>query len=80
MRFEFSDVFRREFQRLPKEIQKIADKQFQLFLENPYHPSLNSKKLKGEENVWQARINYYYRFTFMIQGDVYYLLHIFHHK
>jgi len=80
MRFEFSDIFRHEFQNLPKEIQKTADKQFKLFLENPFHPSLNSKKLKGENNVWQARINYNYRFTFLIKGDAYYLLHIFRHK
>ena len=32
---------------LPKDIQRLADKQFDLFLTNPHHPSLGFKK-KGE--------------------------------
>ena len=38
---------------LPKEIQRLADKQFELFLTNPHHPSLGFKK-KGE--VYAAEV------------------------
>jgi len=65
---------------LPIHIQKITDKKLVLFMENPYHPSFNTKKLKGENNIWQGRINIAYRFVFQIKGDVFSLLSIFRHK
>ena len=80
MRLEYTNEFKHEYQKLPTEIQKQLNKGLKLFLDNPHHPSLNTKKLKGFENIWQGRINQVYRFTFMQKGDVYFLLHIFHHK
>jgi hypothetical protein len=41
---------------LPEEIQKLADKQYDLFERNP-HPSLQLKQV-GE--VWTARVGPYY--------------------
>jgi len=38
-------------------------------LENPQHPSLQIKKMKGYENHWEGRVTLHYRFTFMIEGD-----------
>ena len=32
------------------------------------HPSLKSKKKQGED-VWEARIDYHYRFTFIIDDE-----------
>lgn len=80
MRLEYADEFKREYRKLLPELQKQAAKQLKLFLENPHHPSLHTKKLKGFESIWQGRISQAYRFTFMLKNEVYYLLHIFRHK
>jgi plasmid maintenance system killer protein len=49
---------------LPATTQRKALKAFALFAENPRHPSLQIKKIKGTENIWEGRINRQYRFTF----------------
>ncbi len=68
--------FVKEFAALPPAIQKRAKKQLALFLQNPRHPSLQTKKMKGQGNIWEARITKGYRFTFEISGDLYKLRRI----
>ena len=48
------------YEALPAEIQDLADKAYDLWAENPYHPSLNFKKLKGID-YYSVRINENYR-------------------
>ncbi|MCL5991026.1 MAG: hypothetical protein M1419_02870 [Bacteroidetes bacterium] len=43
---------------LPSEIQKLADKQFELLKENPKHPSLHIKQI---ENYISVRVGIKYR-------------------
>jgi len=62
--FRRSQRFKRAFQALPASAQRKALKAFALFAENPRHPSLQIKKIKGTEAVWEGRINRHYRFTF----------------
>lgn len=75
MRIQRSQQFREEYERLPEAIQKQATKQLGLFLQNPRHPSLQTKKMGGRE-VWEGRITRSCRFTFEIIGDVYRLRRI----
>ena len=56
--------FKSAHDQLPKEIQEKAIKAFTLFKENPRHPSLVIKKVKGVEGIWEGRIDQFYRFTF----------------
>jgi hypothetical protein len=46
------------YQRLPTEIQKLADKNYELLKNNPTHPSL---KLKRIEELWSVRVGAHYR-------------------
>lgn len=46
------------YRNLPREIQRLADKKFQLLKQDPTHPSLNFKKIGTD---WTARINKNYR-------------------
>ena len=62
---------RRDFQKLPLEIQKIAEKQFKLFVNDPFHPSLLIKKIQGAKGIWEGRITKGIRFTFYVSGDFY---------
>ncbi len=59
-----SPEFKKAFKALPKPIQAKAVKAFALFKENPRHPSLGVKKIKGWDNLWEGRVDVFYRFTF----------------
>ncbi|MCI0697658.1 hypothetical protein L0337_37375 [candidate division KSB1 bacterium] len=79
MEFFRSGSFRRDFKQLTQEIQDRAEKQFELLLQNPRHPSLRTKKMKGKwgkMGVYEARVTEGYRFTFQIKGDTYFLRRI----
>jgi plasmid maintenance system killer protein len=49
------------YDRLPKEIQLLADKNYELLKRNPLHPSLHFKKIGGRKHLWSVRINDNYR-------------------
>jgi hypothetical protein len=51
---------------LPAEIQKIADKQYRLWIANPSHPSIQFKKVG---RYWSARITDDYRAVGVKDGD-----------
>ncbi len=49
------------YNELPKKIMKQADAKFELWKEDPFHPSLHFKCVNSEENIWSVRINMDYR-------------------
>ncbi len=65
--------FVRDYRKLSKQIQTAVDKQLELLLSNPGHPSLNTKKMNDPREIWEGRITKSYRFTFQIEGDTYIL-------
>jgi mRNA-degrading endonuclease RelE of RelBE toxin-antitoxin system len=69
MKYRRTENFRKAVKELPKPIQAKIQKAFSLFIENPQHPSLGVKKIKGVENIWEGRIDDFYRFTFEYQKD-----------
>ncbi len=73
MNLQPTERFRQDYQRLPQRLQRRVDKALGLLLENPSHPSLQIKKLKGCENRWEGRVTLHYRFTFSIEEDTYIL-------
>lgn len=72
---QFSKVFKKQYKRLPNNLQKKFLKQLKYLLENPNHPSLRSKKMQGRE-VYEGRVDYHYRFTFQIDKEEIWLLNI----
>ncbi len=62
-----STRFWASYQRLPTEIQELADKNFRLLEQNPNHPSLQFKKLG---KLWSARVGLHYRaLAVEVEGD-----------
>ena len=57
------------FARLPREVRATARAKFTLFVQNPHHPSLHFKPLRGKEDVWSVRISQGYRAVAKRQGD-----------
>ncbi len=76
MKIFYSKSFQRDFQNLPKNIQKIAEKKLKLFVNNFRHPSLRIKKMGKLENIWEGSITKCYRFTFNTRNDCYILRRI----
>jgi len=64
---------RKQLSGLPKSIQKKAKRQFTILVSNYRHPSLRTRKMQGSE-VFEARVDIHYRFTFQIEGDEIYVL------
>jgi mRNA-degrading endonuclease RelE of RelBE toxin-antitoxin system len=76
MKIQISRPFDEDYHSLPEVIKEQAEKQFVLLLENPRHPSLQLKKIKGHPNIWEGRVTKSYRFTFQISGEIYILRRI----
>lgn len=68
MKVHILDDFRREFARLPKRIQEKARKSLEQLEENPFHPSLHTKRMRGVKDVWESRVTLSYRVTFSWKG------------
>src|ERR1700730_18068650 len=62
-----SERFWQLYSELPVEVQRLADKQYELFREDPFHPALHLKQV-GE--VWTARIGRSYRAIGSREGNV----------
>ena len=58
--YKTTPEFWKYYQKLPRDIQSRADKQFQLLKQNPNHPSLMFKKTR-RARYWSARISNDYR-------------------
>ena len=67
--FQFSKRFKKEYNNLPKEIQKAFDEKLSLFLKQTSHPSLRVKRIQGTKNRWEGSITMKYRFTFEFLKD-----------
>ena len=68
-----------QYEALPKNLQKKADKQFTFLLMDLRHPSLHAKKYQGQNEVWQGRIDATWRFYFHIIEPNYVVISIISH-
>lgn len=76
MRLQSTERFVKDYKRLSQRLQRQVDKALGLLLEDPRHPSLQVKKIKGAKDRWEGRVTLHYRLTFTIQGDAYLLLRV----
>ena len=73
MKIAVTASFRQNYDNLPTKIRKKADRQVNFLAENLRHPSLHAKKIQGHSDIWEARVDRFYRFTFKIIADIIYL-------
>jgi mRNA interferase RelE/StbE len=65
----FSDLFLDSVKRLPIDVKKVLKKKLDLLADNPKHPSLRTKKIKGSEGIFEASINMDIRMTWEFYED-----------
>lgn len=80
MKVRLSDKAVAQYEALSKALQKKADKQFAYLLEDIRHPSLDIKKYKDTDDLWQGRIDKGYRFYFYIIAPDYIVISIINHE
>lgn len=73
MQIYFTKNFKKDYKKLPVNIQKSIDKQIRWLLENPDHPSLNLKKMQDPRDIWEIRVTRGYRLTLQIEDETYIL-------
>ncbi len=61
--------FWKDYARLNTELKQWARKAYQLWWENPFHPSLRFKCINQTENLWSVRITRGIRAIGIMDGD-----------
>lgn len=65
--------FKRRLAKKPAKLQGAILEAVQRLREDPYHPSLHTKKMQGQRDVFEARVDQANRITFHWEGDTIYL-------
>lgn len=58
-----------EYRRLSKPVKEATRKAYQLWAENPFHPSLHFKYINSEEEIWSVRVKRSYRALGVKEGN-----------
>jgi mRNA-degrading endonuclease RelE of RelBE toxin-antitoxin system len=61
--------FWESYNKLDKTVRRRARKAFELWIDNPFHPSLHFKCINTEEEIWSVRITIKYRALGVLDGD-----------
>ena len=57
------------YRELPEPVREAARKAYQLFRENPSHPSLQFKKIHASERIYSVRVTLGYRAVGLVEED-----------
>jgi mRNA interferase RelE/StbE len=69
MKIHYSDKFRENVEKLPQDIKKLLRNKLEIMIDNPRHPSLRSKKIQGQENIFEASVTMGIRITWQYTDD-----------
>ncbi len=69
MNIYYSELFAQKVRQLPIEVKRILKKKLEIMVENPKHPSLRTKKIRGQENIYEASITMDIRITWQYTED-----------
>ncbi len=76
MKLGRTNRFKRDYKKLPPQIQKQTDKKLQYLVSDITHPSLRIKRVQKYKNIFEGSITTDYRFLFQITAGGYTLLRI----
>ncbi len=68
MKAKATPKFWKLYERLPRSVQQLARKAYQIWKTNPRHPSLHFKQV-GEEAIYSVRVSGEYRVLGLREGN-----------
>ena len=63
MELFFSERFKKDYKLFSDDIRQVINSKLKILSENPLHPSLRTKKIKGKEDIFETSINMHIRMT-----------------
>ncbi len=69
MKSSVTKSFRKRLNQLPKSVQEQAEKTYDLWREDPYHNSLQFKRVSQRQPIYSARISLNYRVLGLLEKD-----------
>lgn len=61
--------FWKAYRLLDEQTRRRAKRAYQLWVDNPFHPSLHFKCINSQENIWSARVTLSVRAIGVMDGD-----------
>lgn len=72
MQFLFSNRFKKDYKKLAGDTQKTLRNKLKIMANNPFHPSLRTKKIRGKEDILECSINMSTRMTWQYrEGEIF---------
>jgi mRNA-degrading endonuclease RelE of RelBE toxin-antitoxin system len=69
MKSSVTKAFRKRFDELPASVREQAEKAYMLWRKDPYHPSLQFKRVSQRQPIYSARVSINYRVLGLLEGD-----------
>lgn len=63
MNLYYSELFADKVRQLSLEVREVLKKKLELMVENPRHPSLRTKKIQGQDRIFEASVTMDIRMT-----------------
>ncbi len=79
MPLRFTERFVKQYERLPRTIQRKVDKALHLLDADFRHPGLRSHPVEGVGEIFEAYVDAKYRMTFERHGDVFLMRNVDNH-
>ena len=79
MRIARTARFKKAWEQLNEDEKTLARKAIRNLAVDIRYPALRAKKIKGAEDIWEARVSRSLRMTFQIEGDTIILRNIGRH-
>ena len=69
MKSSVTKTFRKQLRQLPKSVQEQAAKAYALWRKNPYHNSLQFKRVSQRQPIYSVRVSSNYRVLGLLESD-----------
>ncbi len=80
-KLKYTKEFEKNLKALTNQEQKLVANKLKIFIQNPFHPSLRTKKIQGLNNVFEMSVNMDIRILWKYEnGIIILLLDVGHHK
>ena len=80
-KLKYTKEFEKNLKSLTKQEQKLIANKLNILIQNPFHPSLRTKKLQGVSGVFEMSVNMDIRILWKYEnGSIILLLEVGHHK